>query len=543
MLLCFIVSSTSLSASLCSELPIVVLICSYNNAPWVKRNLNSVFSQNYTNYRILYIDDCSDDDTAAQVLAYTQRHDTEHKLTLITNTERCRKMKNVYNAVHSCDDHEIIVQLDGDDWFCDDQLFAHINHMYTTQDIWLTYGSYMDVPGDSRGYAQKTDPEVIKDQSYRNAPWLYMPTRTFYAWLFKHIDLKDFIAEQVKGYQGLFFPSADDPAFMFPMLEMAGTRFAYINHISYVANRDNPLIGRKFEPNLQGASGCDVRHRTRYQTLKSSSKKITGCHATADMLIFFENNLDGLSLLLDSISMYMNGLERIFIVYDDHIPTNPLEKLINHSSIDIHLIPFIEISNIEKLLKNDYVLISTDLLYLHSNLNIRDFINHLEKTGAYGFYFSYTPTENPFSLHTQHIYEDIYAWKFNCGGFAFFNSLDMALMKTKDAIKQLASITPKKTVACIADFKNEWLSAHTADMHQVGLFLKESLTKGTYQLSNKLITLPPYFDPPPGRGYRTPNDFIRKRERKIRLTENRKLLESGQTARPRLIKKRTLPLS
>ena len=52
----------------CVEKPIVVVIPSYNNERWVENNLTSVFKQNYQNYRVIYVDDCSTDNTYKHVM-------------------------------------------------------------------------------------------------------------------------------------------------------------------------------------------------------------------------------------------------------------------------------------------------------------------------------------------------------------------------------------------------------------------------------------------------------------------------------------------
>ena len=50
-----------------------------------------------------------------------------------------------YNRFYSyplCQDDEIIVFFDGDDWLFDNHFLAKLNEIYTTEDILLTYGSY-----------------------------------------------------------------------------------------------------------------------------------------------------------------------------------------------------------------------------------------------------------------------------------------------------------------------------------------------------------------------------------------------------------------
>jgi hypothetical protein len=46
------------------EKNLTVIISSYNNKDWYRYNLDSVITQKYSNYQVLYIDDCSPDGTA-----------------------------------------------------------------------------------------------------------------------------------------------------------------------------------------------------------------------------------------------------------------------------------------------------------------------------------------------------------------------------------------------------------------------------------------------------------------------------------------------
>ncbi len=59
------------------EKPIVVLITSYNNAKWVKENLESACCQEYTNYRVIYIDDASTDNTYTLVKEWLEENNTK----------------------------------------------------------------------------------------------------------------------------------------------------------------------------------------------------------------------------------------------------------------------------------------------------------------------------------------------------------------------------------------------------------------------------------------------------------------------------------
>src|SRR5438046_1146031 len=83
------------------EREIVIIIPSYNNENWYERNLDSVVNQRYHNYSIIYINDCSTDDTGLLVAQYIKDKKLEHRVTLINNTERKGALANFYYAIHT----------------------------------------------------------------------------------------------------------------------------------------------------------------------------------------------------------------------------------------------------------------------------------------------------------------------------------------------------------------------------------------------------------------------------------------------------------
>ncbi|MGE0009519.1 MAG: glycosyltransferase family 2 protein [Candidatus Babeliales bacterium] len=449
-LVCLAYLLFQLATMQCSELPIVVLICSYNNQEWVVKNLDSVFMQNYQNYRVIYIDDCSQDNTALIVQSYRDTYDLNDQIKLIQNTTRCRKMKNIYTSIHNfCEDHEIVVQLDGDDWFIDDQLFAHLNELYQKDAIWLTYGS------DTLHYAQPTPKKTIHDQVFRKQKWIYAPTRSFYAWLFKAINVQDLLAENVPGYQGLFFPSADDVAFMYPMLEMAGNRHTFIKHINYHVNTHNPLSNRKIEFNLQEAASLDIRMRPpypRFAKLKESSE-IRHKKAIADICII-SDHAKNLETLLISIKTYVTHHGMIAILYTKQITEH---QALIHKYPDYHFIAS-DTQPITDSLKDfaqhalqPHILLMCTDIKVTAPLDLRDYSIVLEKTGAHGFYFGISCNQAIDTL--QHLFNDVYAWKLAWSENSISSNSDMTLLRTKDILNN------KKNT-----------------MHEIGLCLAHAIT-------------------------------------------------------------------
>ena len=248
-------SSITLAAS---EKPIVVVIPSYKNASWYQHNLDSVFSQSYSNYRVIYIDDASPDGTGALVKAYVQEKHQEGRFTLIQNPSRVGALANLYKAIWMCAPDEIVANLDGDDWFYDDNVLAKLGSVYADPNVWMTYGQFFYYPEGIVGFAQAVPPEVIENNSFREHSRGTTALRTFYAGLFHKINTDDLL------YQGKFFPSAWDLAMMWPILEMAGTHSRFIPEVLYVYNIDNPINDFKTDLPLQQNLDRVTRQMPRY---------------------------------------------------------------------------------------------------------------------------------------------------------------------------------------------------------------------------------------------------------------------------------------
>lgn len=253
------------SALVKEEKPFVIVIPSYNNAVFCEKNLHSVLEQKYENYRVIYIDDCSTDNTFAKVKDLIERSDKKARFTLVHNESNRGALANFYQAIHNCENQEIIVALDGDDFFAHDEVLATLNRVYTKENVWMTYGNYLDYPSYSQSVVKcKKIPETtIKHNSYRKAPWVSSHLRSFYASIFKQIKYEDLL------YKGKFYPMAGDLAMMFPLLEMCGKRAYFIPDILYLYNRTNPLNDHKLNFALQEACANAIRKARPYEPLKA----------------------------------------------------------------------------------------------------------------------------------------------------------------------------------------------------------------------------------------------------------------------------------
>ncbi len=243
------------------EKPIVVVVPSFNNKDWYEKNLHSIFLQQYSNFTVIYIDDCSDDGTGDLVQEYITKNGFENKCTLVRNEARFGPLYNRYRAIHSCSDDAIIVLVDGDDWFAHDQVLSYLNNVYSDEDIFMTVGNACKSSnGNKIGHRDYTDDEWeifgVRQLGFRG-----VHPRTFYAWLFKKIKLED-LFEGEKLY-----PMATDVACLLPMFEMAQGHYKYIMDTLYVYNDQNPLMMAR--QSFQTQIYCDmmIRNRVPYQKL------------------------------------------------------------------------------------------------------------------------------------------------------------------------------------------------------------------------------------------------------------------------------------
>ena len=175
-----------------AEKPFVVVIPSYNNKDWCLNNLDSVFRQNYQNYRVIYIDDHSTDGTSELVEGYVKDHDQGHRFTLIKNKEKNGPLACMCRAIDLCDKEEIVIDLDGNDWLAHDGVLSFLDGIYSSSETWMTYGQLVFYPRYAPGFASEIPQEIIEENLFRSYGGAITHLRTFYAGLFQAIAKDDF---------------------------------------------------------------------------------------------------------------------------------------------------------------------------------------------------------------------------------------------------------------------------------------------------------------------------------------------------------------
>ena len=136
---------------------------------------------------------------------------------------------------------DILVTLDGDDWFIRPDALSRIEEEYKDPMCWLTYGSWVS---NAKGYPALLP--AYKEYGFRGKPWLYTHPRTCKRWLFDLV--KD---EDLRDKNGDYFLYPSDIAVCLPMIEMAGlTHSRHIPEALMMYNRTSKYampdpVGRK----------------------------------------------------------------------------------------------------------------------------------------------------------------------------------------------------------------------------------------------------------------------------------------------------------
>ena len=150
------------------------------------------------------------------------------------------KVENLLEVIRKLKPTDVCALVDGDDWLPHRRCLARVA-MAHAEGAWVTYGSFVNSDG-SPGFAAPYRP----DEDYRTTPWRMTHLKTFRAGLFQRIDPAHLhYPSDARGrcttpdaaVEQRWVDRADDPAFMFPIAEMAGRdRVQYLRDCLYCYN-------------------------------------------------------------------------------------------------------------------------------------------------------------------------------------------------------------------------------------------------------------------------------------------------------------------
>lgn len=235
----------------------IVLTTTYNCENFIEKCLLSIMSQRFKDFKCYVTDDMSTDNTV-KIIKEAIKNDS--RFILIENHEKFYQPGNYEQVIRYKDveGDEVCVEVDGDDWLPNSNVFTKINDIYQDENVWMTSGSFKYHDGRP-GFANP--PSKFTD--IRRQTFTLSHLRTWRAWLWKKI-----LPEDLKDDTGKFWSVAGDLAFMFPMLEMSGEEhYRFLTDINYIYNESNPINDHKVNLGKVMTIVSKIRNKREYQKI------------------------------------------------------------------------------------------------------------------------------------------------------------------------------------------------------------------------------------------------------------------------------------
>jgi glycosyltransferase involved in cell wall biosynthesis len=235
----------------------IVLTTTYNCEQYIEKCLYTIMTQRFKDFKCYITDDLSTDNTVDIIKKTIQGDD---RFILIENHNKMYQPGNYEQVIRwrGIPGEEICVEVDGDDWLSDSNVFTRVNEVYKDENVWMTSGSFKNTRGMT-GFASKP----ASFDNIRKQLFTLSHLRTWKSWLWKKIKEED-----LKDENGEYWKVAGDLAFMFPMFEMSGEEhYRFLTDINYVYNETNPLSDHKVDLNATIDLAKKIRNKTPYQKL------------------------------------------------------------------------------------------------------------------------------------------------------------------------------------------------------------------------------------------------------------------------------------
>jgi len=217
---------------------------------YIEKCLESITTQNYTNWTAQVILDPVGDNTYNKSLKYQS-----NKLRTKLNTERLYNVANFLEASRLLNpqNEDVMVMIDADDWLASNQVLSILKENYDSKpDLLVTHGSWKPYP----------KPNITNNFPYteyefknniRKFTWRGSHLRTCKYKIWKHLKEED-----LKDQNGKFYSVTGDLALMFPLLE-----------ILYIYNQETPFSDDKMKLDIQRQTTDYIASRPSYPYMET----------------------------------------------------------------------------------------------------------------------------------------------------------------------------------------------------------------------------------------------------------------------------------
>lgn len=243
-----------------------IVVPTFNAAPWISACLRSIVTQKFKTFECLVIDDASQDGTYDVIKSLNF---LDERFLVMRNSVNVGPLANTYNGFDrlGCrrDPDSVLTIVDGDDRLAHDSAFDIVKSAYEKDpNLLMTYGNYVNDTDMRFGRCSAFPPDVIAGRHFRHHPACVSCLRTFKAKLWNGVLKQDLMDPET----GKFFTAGGDVAYCLPLLDMAGSRFKFIEDIIYIYTTGNPLSDFRIRGQEQIRVDKLIRSYPRYPLLR-----------------------------------------------------------------------------------------------------------------------------------------------------------------------------------------------------------------------------------------------------------------------------------
>jgi len=237
----------------------VILVGFYNAEDYVERSLASIMSQSHEDFTCYITHDLSTDNSVALVKEMIK--DDDRFILMDDSKKKLYQTGNFDTVIRNnpnISDDEVLIEVDGDDYLPDNDVFKRINEVYKDNDVWIANGSFKYSSGQMGFARPQTNFSALRTQRFTASH-----IRTWRAFLWRAIKEED-----LRDENGDYWQWSGDVCFMFPMLEMSGAEhYRFMTDINYVYNGENPINEHKIDMYMVTDHATRIRSKNKYEKL------------------------------------------------------------------------------------------------------------------------------------------------------------------------------------------------------------------------------------------------------------------------------------
>ena len=220
----------------------------FNCQEKIGQTVRSVFSQSYSDWRMVVYDDMSTDNTAQVVSDMSKSLGLGDRLRVVTRTEKHGEVRNTLDAVESIDDTEIVCRLDAGDWLTENDALYILNDAYNKTNAAVMWTMHR------WSYTSTNISGPLKTNNVYEHPWVSSHLKTFRRSSLRGINKNNFLDDQ-----GNYIMIACDQAVFLPMMHKA-------------IKEERPLI---FVPIVMYHYDIDLQNPNLFKSERSINQKMS----------------------------------------------------------------------------------------------------------------------------------------------------------------------------------------------------------------------------------------------------------------------------